>query len=38
MLMEGEGALKEGQVVPLQLQLEGGGTASATLTVRKAAP
>ncbi|MDT3501110.1 copper chaperone PCu(A)C [Stenotrophomonas maltophilia] len=37
MLMEGKGALKEGQVVPLHLQLEGGGTASATLTVRKAA-
>ncbi len=38
MLMEGKGALKEGQVVPLQLQLEGGGEASVTLTVRKAAP
>ncbi|HDS0949978.1 TPA: copper chaperone PCu(A)C [Stenotrophomonas maltophilia] len=38
MLMQGTGALKEGQVVPLQLQLEGGGEASATLTVRKAAP
>ena len=38
MLMRGTGALKEGQVVPLELQLEGGGEASATLTVRKAAP
>ncbi len=37
MLMQGKGALKEGQVVPLRLQLEGGGEASATLTVRKAA-
>lgn len=38
MLMEGKGALKEGQIVPLQLQLEGGSEASVTLTVRKAAP
>ncbi|WMJ68314.1 copper chaperone PCu(A)C [Stenotrophomonas sp. 24(2023)] len=38
MLMEGKGALKEGEAVPLQLQLEGGGEASATLAVRKAAP
>lgn len=37
MLMDGKGALKEGQTVPLRLQLEGGGEASATLTVRKAA-
>ncbi|WP_343652959.1 copper chaperone PCu(A)C [Stenotrophomonas sp.] len=35
MLMQGKGALKEGQAVPLQLQLEGGREASATLTVRK---
>lgn len=38
MLMQGKGALKEGQAVPLRLQLEGGGEVSATLTVRKAAP
>lgn len=38
MLMQGKGALKEGQAVPLRLQLEGGGEASATLAVRKAAP
>ena len=38
MLMQGKGALKEGQVLPLRLQLEGGSEASATLTVRKAAP
>ena len=31
-------ARKDGQVLPLRLQLEGGGEASATLTVRKAAP
>ena len=37
MLMQGRGALKEGQAVPLRLQLEGGGEASAALTVRKAA-
>ncbi|HEL4114126.1 TPA: copper chaperone PCu(A)C [Stenotrophomonas maltophilia] len=37
MLMQGKGALKEGQALPLRLQLEGGGEASATLTVRKAA-
>lgn len=37
MLMQGKGALKEEQVVPLRLQLEGGGEASTTLTVRKAA-
>lgn len=37
MLMDGKGTLKEGQVVPLRLQLEGGGEASATLTVRRAA-
>ncbi len=37
-LMQGKGALKEGQAVPLGLQLEGGGEASATLAVRKAAP
>lgn len=38
MLMQGKDALKEGQVLPLRLQLEGGSEASATLTVRKAAP
>ncbi|WP_312706222.1 copper chaperone PCu(A)C [Stenotrophomonas sp.] len=38
MLMQGKGALKEGQVVPLQLQLQGGGEASVALTVRKTAP
>jgi len=38
MLMQGKGALKEGQVLPLRLRLEGGGEASATLTVRKAPP
>lgn len=38
MLMEGKGTLKEGQALPLRLQLEGGGEANATLTVRKAAP
>ncbi|OBU69747.1 hypothetical protein A9K58_03505 [Stenotrophomonas maltophilia] len=38
MLMRGTSALKEGQVVPLRLQLEGGGEASATLAVRRAAP
>ncbi|RTQ91567.1 MULTISPECIES: copper chaperone PCu(A)C [Stenotrophomonas] len=38
MLMQGKGALKEGQTLPLRLQLEGGGEASTTLTVRKAAP
>ncbi|MBM9914023.1 MULTISPECIES: copper chaperone PCu(A)C [Stenotrophomonas] len=38
MLMDGKGALKEGQAVPLRLQLEGGGEAGTTLTVRKAAP
>ncbi len=37
MLMQGKGALTEGQAVPLQLQLEGGGKADATLTVRKQA-
>ncbi|MFL0348643.1 copper chaperone PCu(A)C [Stenotrophomonas lactitubi] len=38
MLMDGKGALKEGQTVPLRLQMEGGDEANATLTVRKAAP
>jgi copper(I)-binding protein len=38
MLMQGKAALKEGQALPLRLQLEGGGEASATLAVRKAAP
>ena len=38
MLMQGKGALREGQAVPLRLQLEGGDEAGATLTVRKAAP
>lgn len=38
MLMDGKGALREGQSVPLRLQMEGGDEASATLTVRKAAP
>lgn len=37
MLMQGKEALKEGQAVPLRLQLEGGGEAGTTLTVRKAA-
>ncbi|MHC1652712.1 copper chaperone PCu(A)C [Stenotrophomonas maltophilia] len=37
MLMQGKGALKEGQALPLRLQLEGGGEARGTLTVRKAA-
>ncbi len=37
-LMQGKGALKEGQALPLRLQLEGGGEVSATLVVRKAAP
>ena len=37
MLMDGKGALKEGQTVPLRLQMEGGDEANATLTVRKAA-
>lgn len=38
MLMQGKAALKDGQAVPLVLQLEGGGEAAATLQVRKAAP
>ncbi|WP_295571126.1 copper chaperone PCu(A)C [Stenotrophomonas maltophilia] len=37
MLMQGKGALREGQALLLRLQLEGGGEARATLTVRKAA-
>ncbi|PJL10357.1 hypothetical protein B9Y66_14695 [Stenotrophomonas maltophilia] len=37
MLMDGKGALKEGQTVPLRLQMEGGDEANASLTVRKAA-
>lgn len=38
MLMDGRSALKEGQAVPLRLQLEGNGEADATLTVRRTAP
>lgn len=38
MLMQGKSALKDGQALPLRLQLEGGGEVSATLTLRKAAP
>jgi Uncharacterized protein conserved in bacteria len=34
MLMQGKGALAEGQAVPLRLQLEGGDEAAATLAVR----
>lgn len=37
MLMQGKGALEEGQAVPLRLQLEGGGEAATMLTVRRTA-
>lgn len=38
MLMQGRAALKEGQVLPLVLELEGGDQAKLSLQVRKAAP
>jgi copper(I)-binding protein len=37
MLMDGNAALQEGQVLPLQLQLESGDQAKLALTVRKQA-